>query len=60
MVRRTSSRGASIIDLILRLTDELNTSTLLVTRDLVHLPRMHGVVTIVDGRLQEAAVTRAP
>ena len=37
-------RGASIIELILRLTDELNTSTLLVTHDLVHLPRMHGVV----------------
>lgn len=31
-------RGASIIDLIPRLTDELNTSTLLVTHDLVHLP----------------------
>lgn len=44
-------RGARIIDLILRLTDELNTSTLLVTHDLVHLPRMHGVVHLVDGRL---------
>lgn len=44
-------RGASIIGLILRLTAELNTSTLLVTHDLVHLPRMHGVVTLVDGRL---------
>lgn len=44
-------RGASIIDLILRLTDELNTSTLLVTHDLVHLPRMQGVVHLVDGRL---------
>ena len=44
-------RGASIIDLILRLTDELNTSTLLVTHDLVHLPRMHGVVHLVDGKL---------
>jgi len=49
-------RGASIIDLILRLTDELNTSTLLVTHDLVHLPRMHGVVHLVDGRLVEAPV----
>lgn len=48
-------RGASIIDLILRLTDELDTSTLLVTHDLVHLPRMHGVVRLVDGRLVEAA-----
>lgn len=44
-------RGASIIQLILRLTDELNTSTLLVTHDVVHLPRMHGVVTLVDGAL---------
>lgn len=48
-------RGASIIELILRLTDELNTSTLLVTHDLIHLPRMHGVVNLVDGRLVEMA-----
>ncbi len=46
-------RGASIIELILRLTDELNTSTLLVTHDLVHLPRMHGSVNLVDGHLVE-------
>lgn len=50
-------RGAQIIDLILRLTDELNTSTLLVTHDLVHLPRMHGVLHLVDGRLVETAVS---
>lgn len=49
-------RGAGIIDLILRLTDDLNTSTLLVTHDVVHLPRMHGVVNIVDGRLVETRV----
>lgn len=47
-------RGAGIIELILRLTDELNTSTLLVTHDLVHLPRMHGVVHLVDGKLVDA------
>lgn len=47
-------RGASIIDLILRLTDELSTSTLLVTHDLVHLPRMHGVVRLVDGKLEDS------
>ena len=47
-------RGASIIDLIVRLTEELATSTLLVTHDLVHLPRMHGVVRLVDGRIVEA------
>jgi len=47
-------RGASIIDLILRLTEELNTSTLLVTHDLVHLPRMHGAVRLIDGELVDA------
>lgn len=51
-------RGAKIIDLILQLTDELNTSTLLVTHDLVHLPRMHGVLHLVDGRVVDAAVPR--
>lgn len=50
-------RGAAIIDLILRLTDERNTSTLLVTHDLVHLPRMHGVLHLVDGRVVESTVT---
>ncbi|BDV31591.1 ABC transporter ATP-binding protein [Microbacterium terricola] len=50
-------RGASIIELILRLTDELDTSTLLVTHDLVHLPRVHGVVHLVDGRFVEALAT---
>ncbi len=46
-------RGASIIDLILRLTDVQDTSTFLVTHDLVHLPRMHAVVNMVDGCLVE-------
>ncbi|MDJ0350072.1 ABC transporter ATP-binding protein [Cryobacterium sp. PH29-G1] len=50
-------RGASIIELILRLTDELNTSTLLVTHDLVHLPRMHGSVHLVDGALVDEFAT---
>jgi len=52
-------RGSSIIELILRLTDELNTSTLLVTHDRVHLPRMHGVVHLVDGALVDAVPTAA-
>ena len=52
-------RGASIIELILRLTDELNTSTLLVTHDLVHLPRMHGVVTLVDGKTVDSLPSAA-
>lgn len=52
-------RGANIIQLILRLTDELNTSTLLVTHDLVHLPRMHGVVNLVDGALVDTVSAAA-
>ena len=52
-------RGASIIQLILRLTDELKTSTLLVTHDLVHLPRMHGVVNLVDGKLVDTVSATA-
>lgn len=51
-------RGASIIDLILRLTDECNTSTLLVTHDLTHLPQMHGVVHLVDGKSVDAPTAR--
>ncbi|MEO5653262.1 MAG: ABC transporter ATP-binding protein [Marmoricola sp.] len=53
-------RGASIIELILRLTDELGTATLLVTHDLVHLPRMHEVVQMVDGRLVEDRLASTP
>lgn len=52
-------RGASIIELLLTLTRELSTSTLLVTHDLVHLPRMHALVNMVDGRLTDAAVAVA-
>lgn len=52
-------RGASIIELILRLTDELSTATLLVTHDLVHLPRMHGSVSLIDGTLVDAALVGA-
>lgn len=44
------ARGAEVIELILELTEQRDTATLLVTHDLVHLPRMHEVVTIVDGR----------
>ncbi|NYD67760.1 ABC transporter ATP-binding protein [Agromyces atrinae] len=44
-------RGAAIIDLVVHLTDEWNTSTLLVTHDVVHLPRMHAVVNLVDGAI---------
>lgn len=44
------ARGAEVIELIIDLTEQLDTSTLLVTHDLVHLSRMHEVVEIVDGR----------
>ncbi len=49
-------RGAAIIDLILRLTDERDTSTLLVTHDQTHLPLMHENVRLVDGRTVTTAV----
>jgi putative ABC transport system ATP-binding protein len=52
-------RGASIIELLLTLTRELSTSTLLVTHDLVHLPRMHALVHMVDGRLTESTLAAA-
>ena len=45
-------RGAAIIDLVVDLTVALGTATLLVTHDLVHLPRMDAVLTMVDGRLR--------
>ncbi|CAD6011103.1 ABC transporter ATP-binding protein [Agreia sp. COWG] len=54
-------RGARIIELIVELTGRLDTSTLLVTHDLVQLPRLHSVVTMVDGLLvptQSAAAAR--
>ncbi|WP_372592797.1 ABC transporter ATP-binding protein [Actinotalea sp.] len=44
-------RGAAVIDLVVRLTEERDTATLLVTHDLVHLPRVHGSVRMVDGAL---------
>ena len=53
------ARGADIIELILRLTGELDTSTLLVTHDLAHLPRMHAVLRLVDGGLVDAQVASA-
>lgn len=55
LVEQLSGGQRQRVDLILRLADELNTSTLLVTHDLVHLPRMHGVVHVVDGRLVDMA-----
>lgn len=44
-------RGAAVIDLILRLTAEHRTATVLVTHDLRQSARMDAVWTMVDGRL---------
>lgn len=44
-------RGAEIIDLILELTVERETATVLVTHDRSHLPRMDAIRTMVDGVL---------
>lgn len=44
-------RGAEIIDLILKVTAERRTATLLVTHDQTHLRRMGSVHTMVDGKL---------
>lgn len=46
------SKGREIIELIMRLTKELNTATLLVTHDQSHLPLMDQVITMVDGKQQ--------
>ncbi|KFF60698.1 ABC transporter ATP-binding protein [Cryobacterium sp. MLB-32] len=46
-------RGSSILDLILRLTAEHNTATVLVTHDLRLLPRLDRTYTMTDGVLTE-------
>jgi putative ABC transport system ATP-binding protein len=48
-------RGAEIMALIARLTHERRTATLLVTHDLVHRDALDTLVTVVDGRIEEAA-----
>lgn len=45
-------RGTQIIDLLLRLTSEHDTATILVTHDQRILPRLTGAHTMVDGRLR--------
>lgn len=49
-----SERGAEVVDLVVRLTRELRTATILVTHDLQHLPRLDRVVRLVDGRVTAA------
>lgn len=46
-----STAGAAVVELILRLTAEEGTATLLVTHDLAHLPRLDDVVHLMDGRV---------
>ena len=46
-------RGHEIIELIMKLTREMNTATLLVTHDRTHLPLMDNVITMVDGCIVE-------
>ncbi|MBK3587509.1 ATP-binding cassette domain-containing protein, partial [Streptomyces sp. MBT57] len=44
-------RGAAVLDLLVTLTRERATATVLVTHDLAHLDRMDRTVTMDDGRL---------
>ncbi|MEU5717981.1 ABC transporter ATP-binding protein [Streptomyces sp. NPDC020403] len=48
-------RGAAVLDLLLRLTRERSTATVMVTHDRAHLARVDGTVTMEDGRLTAAA-----
>ncbi|MEU0371419.1 ABC transporter ATP-binding protein [Streptomyces sp. NPDC006283] len=47
-------RGAAVLDLLVRLTRERSTATVLVTHDRAHLERMDRTVTMTDGRLTPA------
>jgi putative ABC transport system ATP-binding protein len=48
-------RGAAVLDLLVRLTRERATATVLVTHDRAHLERMDRTVTMTDGRLTPVA-----
>jgi putative ABC transport system ATP-binding protein len=48
-------RGAAIMELIGRLSRELDTATLLVTHDLAHSAALDELVTVVDGRVVDGA-----
>ncbi|MET4079630.1 ABC transporter ATP-binding protein [Janibacter sp. UYMM211] len=50
-------RGAEIMELVARLTHERGTATLLVTHDLVHRDALDALVTVVDGRVVEPALS---
>ncbi|MET9513547.1 ABC transporter ATP-binding protein [Streptomyces sp. NPDC002994] len=44
-------RGAAVLDLLVTLTRERGTATVLVTHDRAHLERMDSTVTMADGRI---------
>ncbi|MCB5179448.1 ABC transporter ATP-binding protein [Streptomyces antimicrobicus] len=46
-------RGAAVLDLLVTLTRERSTATVLVTHDRAHLERMDRTVTMTDGRLAD-------
>ncbi|MGW6856414.1 ABC transporter ATP-binding protein [Streptomyces xanthophaeus] len=48
-------RGAAVLDLLVTLTRERSTATVLVTHDHAHLERMDRTATMADGRLTHAA-----
>ncbi|MFJ8586584.1 ABC transporter ATP-binding protein [Streptomyces sp. NPDC093595] len=48
-------RGAAVVDLLLALTRQRGTATVLVTHDRAHLERADRTVTVRDGRLSERA-----
>ncbi|ACV80882.1 ABC transporter ATP-binding protein [Nakamurella multipartita] len=50
-----SVAGAAVVELIVRLTAERGTATLLVTHDLEHLPQLDEAVQLVDGRVSTPA-----
>ncbi|MET8754440.1 ABC transporter ATP-binding protein [Streptomyces sp. NPDC059104] len=47
-------RGAAVLDLLVTLTRERSTATVLVTHDHAHLDRMDSAATITDGRLVQS------
>ncbi|MFG2876467.1 ABC transporter ATP-binding protein [Streptomyces sp. NPDC048337] len=51
-------RGAAVLDLLVTLTRERSTATVLVTHDHAHLERMDRTATMADGRLTEAPVVQ--
>ncbi|MFJ8162791.1 ABC transporter ATP-binding protein [Streptomyces sp. NPDC096136] len=53
-------RGAAVLDLLVTLTRERSTATVLVTHDRTHLDRMDRTATMTDGRLTHGARPAEP